>query len=241
MIKSVNFKKFRTSEFIQFFVDINKIYEENNPESLNLSEQHALLANINSELAKVFKQDLGSDITEEIAELDQRRDEAVICLRKLADAYTNHYDSAKKEAGQRMVNAIDKYGSKIYLLNYQAETSTVNNLVNDIETLPELVDANTLMGSGDVVSELKTSNNLFNERYLARVHEEAEKEKVSAGEVIKEGITNYRTLVAHTEAHATLNSNVAYSSLINQLNVLIDKYNDTVSGRGNSVDDNQEE
>ncbi len=239
MIKSVDFKKFRTSEFVQFFVDVCTIYEENNVATLNLAEQHSSMANVNNELAKVFKQNKGSEITEEIAALDQRRDEAIICLRKTADAFTNHFDSEKKAAGNKLLHAMDKYGSKIYLMNYHAQTSTTTNLVNDLETIPELVNASTFLSLNEIISEIKESNNLFNERYLARVNEEAGKESVSAGELIKEGIACYRTLAAHTEAHATLTPEEIYTVLINQLNVLIEKYNATVGGRGKSEVDNE--
>lgn len=58
----------------------------------------------------------------------------------------------------RLVFGIDKYGSKIHAFNYQAETSTITNLVNDLETIMELINAIALLVINDVVSELKASN-----------------------------------------------------------------------------------
>ena len=53
-----------------------------------------------------------------------------------------------------------------------------------------------------------------------------------AGELVKEAITEYRTLTDHITAYATIAPSEAYTKLIGELNSLIDSYNATVASRG---------
>ena len=91
--------------------------------------------------------------TAELATLDERRDNGIICLRKLADGYINHHDPAKRQAGKRLLNAIDKYGRQISKMNYQAETSVLDNLVVDLQKGEANAAAVKLLGLGDTVTE----------------------------------------------------------------------------------------
>ncbi len=229
-----NYRKFRTNEYAQFFQDVYTICTANNPISLKIETQTDSLNQINISLADVFKKNYGSEITEKVVYYDNRRDEAIICLRKLADGYTNHFNEAYKESALRILHTIDKYGSQIYKLNYQAETSTLKNLASDLRNTPQLwADVEKLMLT-EIIQEIETMNNECNNYYLQRIQETAANVSEPAREVIKEGKKQYKILVDHIMAHATLTPSEAYSNLINEINALIDKYNSTVTSRGGS-------
>ncbi|MBS3771811.1 MAG: hypothetical protein KGY69_16290 [Bacteroidales bacterium] len=51
-----------------------------------------------NELDAVFKKERGSDLTDEVATLDDRRDKAYLCLSMMTKAYGYHFDEAKLAA-----------------------------------------------------------------------------------------------------------------------------------------------
>lgn len=235
MIYSVNFSLFRTSESVQFFNDLVQLCLSNNPESLNIQKPYRQLEQIANSLNAGFKNEKGSDITTELSNLDARRDNAITCLRTITEGFTNHFEPSKQMSAKLLLNTIDKYGKSISRLNYQAETSTISNLAVELQSVNSVKEWVNTLGLDDVVADMLEANNAFNERFLARIREEAEKEQVALGEKIKEAVGTYRVLTAHIEAHATLNPSEELTALMKQLNELIDGYNLLVNQRSNNT------
>lgn len=225
-----NFAFYRNSESIQFFNDVLAICKKNNVQELNLADPVAKLEQNSSDLSNSFKKEQKSDLTERLTTYDQRRDEALVCLRKVADGYTNHFDAQKRAAGLAVLNAIDKYGGSIHRLNYQAQTSVTDNLFKDL-TGEKLAGQIEHMGMVDIVFEMKEANQLFNDTFLQRVQENAANEQVATGKLVQEAIRNFRTLIAHIQANNLLNPSVAYEHLLKQISQLIDKYDSLVTAR----------
>jgi hypothetical protein len=233
MVHKVHNPKLRIAESTQFFGDVLNICKQSNPAELNIKTQWSELETSYKTLNERFKKTPASLKTAELATLDERRDNAIVCLRKLADGYTNHHDGAKKQAGKQLLIAIDKYGKSISRMNYPAETSVLDNLVVDLKNEPDNAAAIKLTGLADTVAEIKSANDLFNQTYLERVGEAAEKDLNAAGEVVQECRLKYNALIKHIEAHATIHPSEAYDALIRQLNNLIDKFNTMLAQRGN--------
>ena len=80
MFLSIHYPRLRNNEFIQFIKLLNEILNSNDPEVLKVNAQcddrTALLA-VFTDLEARF----GSDITEEIHEIDARRDRAIVGSR----------------------------------------------------------------------------------------------------------------------------------------------------------------
>jgi hypothetical protein len=169
--------------------------------------------------------DQASAFTRELIDLDNRRDESVAGIRLVLDGYTRYFEATLRTAAQNLLNNMDKYGTRIYELNYQAETSTITSLLNEWTTNASLSSAITALNLGAWTAELKTANNLFNDLYLQRVDEKAAQPQIKSFQARKKAIATYRELVKQIEARATLAGDQSYNSLINSLNVLIDKYN----------------
>jgi len=236
MINSVNFKLFRKSESVQFFNDIVTLCSESNPKALNIEAQFSTLSECVNSLNMNFVTDRSSEITNDLIALDQRRDKAITCLRMLTEGYTNHFDPAKSEAAKLLLQAIDKYGSRISKMNYQAETSTLENLGDVLQNDASVSDLVNKLNLSELTVEMIEANRAFNTRYLDRVREEAGQNEVATGELIKKSIACYRLLTAHIEAHNTLNSSGELSTLIDRINELIQRYNFTVQ-RKNTEDE----
>ncbi len=236
MIEAPIFSRFRLSEHIQFLSDVTTLCDSSNPKNLKIKDQYDALKAVLDELNGAFKKEQGSDLTTSVEELDLRRDNAIVCLSGLCRAYTKHFDAKKIAAAEKLVGAISKYGNNIARMNYQAETSTLANLVNDLESVAELKEAVTELGVEGVVNELKESNSLFNERYLARVKEMAGEQSESTVDLRKESLSRYADLAKHIEAHSVITGGEAYDQLVSQLNELIGQYNSTVLARQSTSD-----
>ncbi len=225
MVRKIKNTKLRIAESTQFFGDVLNLCKQSNPADLNIKTQWSELDKSIKKLNESFKKSQASLKTSELSTLDERRDNAIVFLRKIADAYTNHHDVAKKQAGKQLLIAIDKYGRRISKMNYQAETSVLDNLVTDLKNETDSAVSIKLLGLADTVAEIKTANDLFNQTYLERVGEAAGKDLAAAGELVQECRQKYNALVRHIEANATINPSEAYDVLISQLNNLIEKFN----------------
>lgn len=232
MVELVQLQNLRISESVQFFDDVLTICKNNNPSDLNIQKPWAALDKSFKRLSQSFKKEQASTLTAELATLDFRRDQGITCLRKLADGYTNHHDDAKKEAGNLLLKTIDNYGNSISRINYQAETSLLENLTTDLKNDTDVAAAAKLLGVSDTITEIKTANDLFNQTYLNRVKESAADDMIAAGELVLECKEKYKVLVKYIEANATINPSEACTTLIGQLNSLIEKFNAMLAQRG---------
>jgi hypothetical protein len=239
MIITIKNPKLRISEGIQFFGDVITVCEKANPAELNIQPQWSELKKSYKLLTNSFKKEQSSMLTAELATVDYRRDQGIICFRKLADGFTNHFDNAKAQAGKLLLTAIDKYGKQISKMNYQAETSVLDNLVTDLKS-EDHAAAVKLLGLSDLVAELSNSNKAFNDIYLQRVEEAAAKDLDAAGALLYDCQLKYRELVKHIEANAIVNASEAYETLIKQLNSLIEQFNLLLAQRAGRVERQQE-
>lgn len=234
MISSPIFKCFRINEFIQFFSDVVTICEQNNSAIANSEEQYTALKLGLESIEQSFKQKNKSEITKKLIELDSRRDKALVCLNALIEGYQSHFDIKKQEAATSISICINKYGNRLYALNYQAETSVITSMAN------ELIDRQNKalleLNLSSIISELKEANTAFSKAFISRIEETAKDNTESTSELIKTTIPKYRELCKHITAHATITPSEAYSQFINTLNTLIARYNSTMTMRSN-VDD----
>ena len=231
MLKTIYFRMLWVNEFIQFLKIVISICKKNDPVALNIDTRLESLEENFNNLESVFKKEQGSDLTEEIAALDERRDTALISLGLLVKGYANYFEIKISKAAEKIISILNRYGNRIYKLNYNAETSTLRNLVYDLESDPEMNGAVNILGLQPLIDELKTANTLFEEKYVTRLRELAKTPDESAIELRKTAMTAYRDLVNLIEAYVEISGPERYQNLIDELNKLIDTYNETAVSR----------
>jgi len=236
MITNIDLTRMRNDEFIQFMVNVAEIANLQDTTALLIKSQTDALQLQAQALDEVFKKQQGSDTTAQIKELDKKRDFAIIGIRSLLEAYSYHYDNEIREGALVLKESLAKYGDRIYDLNYQAETTTIRNLVEEWKTTPHLAAALSKMTASAWVDHLDTTNTEFNTTYLERNTELSEATKVSVTSLREGVVEDYRALTAHITAHATLNPAEGYTKLINQLNTLIDQYKALLDSRTKRAD-----
>lgn len=143
------------------------------------------------------------------------------------------------DAGKQVLAAMDKYGRNLPRLNYIAETEVIVSLTDDFSNDADLRAAATTLNLQDWVKELSTANTLFNSRYLARNTDYAAQPGGNLQEQRDVTTETYRVLTDHITAHATLTPSVAYTKLVNEINTLIDQYNQLINNRSGGGEEEQ--
>jgi hypothetical protein len=223
--------RYRNSEFLQYMKDVLELVNAHDVATLQLTAQHSVLTTLTSQMDDLFQQEQSSGITQELIDLDARRDKAFMGIKAILEGYQYHYDEATKNAARNLLFNLNNYGTNIPRMNYQAETAVIDSMLSDWETETKLVAAITTLKLADWIVELKTANATFNDRYLARVSETAANPATSFTAIREDGTMAYRELVSHIEAHATLGSNVIHQELVSEVGVLAKQYNQTVGFR----------
>ncbi|WP_430413122.1 DUF6261 family protein [Kordia sp.] len=233
--------RYRNSEFLQYMKDVLGLVDAHDVPALTLTTQHNNLTEKIDLMDGLFQQQLSSGITQELIDIDTERDKAFSGIKGLLEAYLLHYDDAMVQAAKNLLYNLNNYGTGIPRMNYQAETAVIDSMLADWETNTSLSNAVATLGLANWIGVLKTKNENFTNRYLARVTESAAGTAASFTEVRIEGATAYRDLVAHISAHATLNSSEIHKNLEKEISVLAKQYNLTVNMRAGNTDDTIED
>lgn len=223
--------RYRNAEYIQYLTDVLAFLEPHDLTALQLAAPQAALAAVLEDLNTAYKSTQGSEITPEIAALDERRDRAIVGLRGIVENLTYHFDPDTAAAASLLYRNITSHGSNIARLNYREQTAVLSSIVRDWEGKPEFAAAVSTLNLGNWLAELKESNQQFSAKYLARVDETAKNPAASIPELRDQGNETYRILVNHLTAHATLSSNPVYTELLDQIDVLAGQYNQGVDNR----------
>jgi hypothetical protein len=225
MYLNINQRKLKNRTFVQFFQHLLEIIKAGNPETLLVKEQYDELLPLVAVLFELTQADKGSEISEELVELDGNRDATWFGIELQIESYTHHFDPAKQEAALDLENSLTPFGTGIARLKYVEETNTLNGIINKWENTAELSTAIITLSLTDWLNKLKDDNNLFDTKFRARVNERADAPDVKSVELSKQILAAYRELLAHLEAHTTLNKDGAYDTINNRINQLIDEYN----------------
>ncbi|MBQ4820020.1 DUF6261 family protein [Aquimarina sp. MMG016] len=226
--------RYRNGEYLQYMTDFSELLNKQDLDALQLTETKAILDPLVSKIDAAFKQSQGSGLTQEVIALDERRDRAIVGLRGITDSFKYHFDKSISDAADVLNNIIVSHGDNIQRLSYQEETAVINSIVKDMETEAEATAAVTTLNLDTWLTELKESNADFSTKYLDRVDEAALNPSANIPALRVEATEAYRTLVTHIQAHATLSGAEAYTTILNQVDVLAGQYNQVVDNRSNN-------
>jgi len=234
-MNAVDLPKLRNAEYLQYMKDFAGLINLNNPATLQIDAKLTAFSAKTNELEALFKKALASEITKEILDLDEKRDNAINGIYYFLLAYTYHYEADKKQKAQLLLENMALYGSGIARLNYQAETATLNNLLRDWETKPDLVDAVISFNLSPWITELKNANTQFNEKYISRTQEYGDANPETIKSKREETNLAYYALRDRIDAlHLLVETPPSpYTTVINQLNALTDQYNVLLVNRQN--------
>ncbi|MEM9671480.1 MAG: DUF6261 family protein [Cyclobacteriaceae bacterium] len=222
---------YRIKEFTQFIRNILIIVNQHNPTELKVKAQYQELDGLCQQLERAYGLTDTSQLSLQLTQLDERRDQAIICLRTLSEGYARHPKTAQQEAGKQLLACINRYGNRLYALNYSAETATLKQLLGELQNRPECQQAVATLQMEVVVNEMKLANQEFEKLFVQRLEESIQSEGASNRELMRQATEAYRKLLKHVEAHATLNPSNEYQLLIDHLNENTEHFNELVERR----------
>lgn len=231
IIIGIDLKNLRNDEYFQIMKNTTSLVETNGAVVLNVVAQNDALIQKTIEYDVLFKRSTASEITQEIFDIDVRRDNAVIGISNVVNGNLYHFDPTMKAAATKLDNNLKLYGAKIISQNYQAETATLSSLVGDWETKPDLTAAMTLLNLKVWKDELKAANILFDEKYLARTQEYGDASPENILSKREETNQAYYTLKSFLESFSVVQPSAENTKTINQLNALIEQYNTLLNNR----------
>ncbi len=230
-ILTFDVSRLRVAEQIEFFGVAADIVAKHDPATMGVEEALKGLQTSHQDADAKFKQTRNSQVTADLVEKDEQRDNDIICLRMWTDAMTRYFDPRVKTAAELVLRTIDNYGSIIYNMNYEEETATLRNLVNDFKTKQPLTDAIATLSMVDLVNNMEKNNQEFRQLYMERLEERTYNNEISASEAVKIALNNYRILVRTLEAKAFLQPSEALKKSIAELNTLVERQNEKIAGR----------
>jgi hypothetical protein len=161
----------RNEEHFTFHSEIAALLGRTDAETTraaDLTPKHAArFAVLDKALQRIRK----SPRTEELQKADKERDDAYRALRGFNKVMLLSDNAAIRAAASRIQIVIDTYKS-VLGMNYEEETGTIYNLVEDLKSHKYAADA-SFIGLTPYVSKLETRNNLFKSQLSARDGETA--------------------------------------------------------------------
>ena len=236
-MNAIELRSLRNAEYLQYMKDFAGIINLNDPSKLNIDAKLTAFTTISGELEDLFKKALANDRTKLILALDERRDDAINGISHFLQGYATHFEADKKQDAQRLLANMNLYGSGIARQNYQAETATLNNMMNDFEEKIDLKNAVANFNLGPWLAELKNANDEFNTQYLSRTQEygDANPETIkSKREEVNDAYYELRDRI--NALHVLVETPPSpYTTVINQLNALTEQYNVLLANRKDAL------
>ncbi len=228
MIKTIYLKNLRNNEFIQYCDNFQQIILTNNPEALKVQDQYNAINEPLSLLQITNKKLSQKSFTVQLFKIDKRRDAALRSIYNIVDAYTHHYNEEVCAKAIDLKKELDVYGKKIIHYNYQYETSAIDDILTKWEPKAEGIATLNLT---DWVNELKEANTLFNECFLDKVKVTAEDADIKVIELRNTITARHNELIDYLKSYALIEKTENYTTVIGQINELINQYNKTITAR----------
>ena len=231
MITTAHLFNYRIKEFLQFMHNALMIVRQHDPDKLRVKAQYQALNNRYRQLESTYQRGTDYALTQELRRLDTARDQAIVCLRTISDGYTRHHRASHRLAGQQILDCIDKYGTRLYNLNHNAETVALKKIVADLRSDPTGPEALQLLHLEDTVDEMQQANQEFERQFVRHLQLAKLAEGPRMRDLVKQTAEAYRTLVEHVAAHALLAPSSEYTLFGHHFNENVEHFNQIVARR----------
>lgn len=239
MTEKISAQRLRNSEFLQFNNDVKEIVTANYPQALLVPNQFNPYKASIASAEVLFKKDQASSLTEELALLDDKRDSLLMGMSNFIDAHTHHYDEATKKNALVLQINLASYGTTTNIIkeNYQSESTLLKKLISDWTTKPELVAAAAAINLTPWIGQLDAINTAFNSKFLERNKQQGAAPTDKLKEKRSEVMAAYDKLTDRINSYFDINEGAdPFGKVTRELNMLIEKYNKLLAGRGKGGD-----
>ncbi|MDD2797280.1 MAG: DUF6261 family protein [Bacteroidales bacterium] len=224
-------KELWNSEYTIFVDQISKIVAKYNVQDLHLKKSFDRVSAFLPSLAKVTAQELSSQFSNSLKDLDNERDSLINGI--IAQVKTMSKITIPALATQAAVlsRLFDKHGRDIATAGYNAETKRINDLLSDYHTKAEIKTAVDAISLTLLFDQLAVVNTQFEELFLQRNEDDATTESVDARALRSE---TDKAITAFFDAIVFCSSEydeLDYTPLANELNEVINYYKTHLKAR----------
>jgi len=235
MIDTLNTARLTNAEYLQFLVLLLEFTEASMPLQLKINDEKLVLQAIIMRLEAAFDREKAFSQTKELESLDKRRDIAITAFVLWIKCFTDHPNQVKRANAIIIHNYLKRHGSGIAQLNWQAESSVLSKIVEDIISNNELKNAVIALDGMEWITEIDDANNAFIAKYAERtvaMGENGNKENFYI--VCIEAKAAYSKLVnilesRYTTAQADKVDVTAFKTLIDNFNATIIQYKELIN------------
>ncbi|MCC8154998.1 MAG: DUF6261 family protein [Tannerellaceae bacterium] len=218
-VNEFNVGRMRQQQAFEFYNKVIETSRISSVEDLHAYRNNLIKANDAFDIA--LKPILKSELTEDIAQEDAKRDNAWRGLNSAAQTAVKHYDPDIKAIAKRADIIVKTYGNPTKLA-YTEETGTLRNLIADLKEKLSTAEHEKI-GIKGWLAELDRANKEFAKMIAARQDKIAYRESGKSLEKRKEADEAYKSMVEFINAYVVLHPNDEIIDFIVQLNHMIDK------------------
>lgn len=226
-MKTLALSRLQNAEHLAFLHDVMNLLAE-----ASIPELEALRTKMLPEVARedaAQKEILKSEHTAKIETLDYERDELFRGFILRLESEQHAKDEARKTAANRLRIVTDTYGN-LTKLNLQKETEVMENLLQDLRSSKYLPSI-TAIACEDWLQWIKEANDSVRDLYTKRRDDFAARPDYDMKDIRKTVDAHFDQLSQRIAALDNLTPTPKLTTLIDKLNVSIQRWNDTLAQR----------
>ena len=241
MIQNPDLTRYRNGEFVKFTDNVASIISNYDTSALQIQPEAEQFKTNQSHLKTIYKVDRGSNLTLELVKTDKFRDDMFSAVRQILSCHkAYHPDENIRVKAEKLLTIFEKHGTDLNVKSYQEQSAGLDDIIKTVENDGSTEDLK-LLDIDVYYNNLKSSNVSFDRLFLERNKEYAETPKEKMSELRDQVTADFDTLKNKINAYIIINGISAYESLVNELNSLIDTYEQNLEKRtGNATEQNEE-
>ncbi|MDR1878837.1 MAG: DUF6261 family protein, partial [Bacteroidales bacterium] len=215
-ITKIIFSYLRNEAQYQFLLLVQKLFDRYPSVATivaNLLPQFYELLTIEGQLVDAVR---ASEYTNKLAEADRRVDRDIVGINAAIKSALHHFDPEVVKAAQSLERRMKSFNGDIEKKSYEEEPAAVKILIADFgSTYAEQVN---IVGINAWVRELDDAQNEFEQLFVNRNTEYANRPQQRLREVRKQIEAIYRLIVEQIDAYELLNNNPTVEAFVAELN-----------------------
>jgi hypothetical protein len=220
MFITINQRRLRNAQFLQFMRFIEKLIQESGIESM-LTLHSSLKENID-EFEIRFKSSLKNPLTANIQEEDRNRDRTFKGFSNIIEGNRFSTNEDLSSAAELLQSVINNHGKNITRMSMVEETAVLTSLINEIESSEPLMSAINTLFLPSWLHLLKTYNQ--NCENLLKNRAESIEDDITNLELRGNIFEQYKTITKLISAHITLNNTEEFIDLKDNINKHIKEF-----------------
>ncbi len=230
MLNTIQLMKLKNLEFTRFFRSFIDFLNDDLSFTSSIDKELSPLISKLDKIDVILRYNRKSEYTDELKKADRLRKNAIIGIRKYAEANTYHYNNDIKIAAKHILDILDKFGSSITLIDKFSRTSSINNVITVIKKDNENINALATLQLNDWINKLDETNQTFTSILRKSVKKKSEKSTDKIKDLRQQASNDYYELRDYINACYKLNTET-FSPVVARLNQLIKEYNTLVNRR----------